>query len=134
MTFIACLFLACTLSPFPPRHLPEIADGQIKTLPPVHVATSVDRYTGDVPDLITRIATENGVGNAAPRLIQIAKCESGFNPSAKNPRSSASGIFQIIDGTWRSNGCVGNVFNAEDNVRCAIKIYQRRGTQPWVCR
>jgi len=32
----------------------------------------------------------------------IAKYESGGNPRAENPTSSASGLFQFIDGTWRA--------------------------------
>lgn len=32
----------------------------------------------------------------------IAKCESGLNPTAQNPYSSASGLFQFVDGTWTS--------------------------------
>ena len=32
----------------------------------------------------------------------IARCESGLNPRAENPRSSASGLFQFIDSTWQS--------------------------------
>lgn len=30
-------------------------------------------------------------------LIRIASCESGFNPKAQNPHSSAHGVFQILD-------------------------------------
>jgi len=32
----------------------------------------------------------------------IAKYESGGNPRAENPTSTASGLFQFIDGTWRA--------------------------------
>lgn len=35
----------------------------------------------------------------------ILRCESGGNPTAENPSSSASGLWQIIDGTW--NGYAG---------------------------
>lgn len=34
----------------------------------------------------------------------IAKYESGGNPRAQNPHSSASGLFQFIDGTWNHFG------------------------------
>lgn len=30
----------------------------------------------------------------------IIRCESGGDPQAKNPRSTASGVFQFLDGTW----------------------------------
>lgn len=32
----------------------------------------------------------------------IAKYESGGNPRAQNPHSSASGLFQFVDGTWNN--------------------------------
>lgn len=35
---------------------------------------------------------------------RIARCESHENPNAKNPRSTASGIYQFLDGTIRSLG------------------------------
>jgi outer membrane biosynthesis protein TonB len=34
----------------------------------------------------------------------IAKYESGGNPRAQNPHSSASGLYQFIDGTWNNFG------------------------------
>jgi phage-related protein len=36
-------------------------------------------------------------------LDYIASHESGWNPTAQNPVSTASGIWQLIDGTWRGN-------------------------------
>lgn len=66
------------------------------------------------------------------KMIRIARCESGFNQYAKNPNSTAKGIFQFIDGTWRSN-CLkdGNVYNFVDNINCAWKVYQKQGSRPW---
>ncbi len=40
--------------------------------------------------------------SAAVSFLQcVARHESHFNPRAENPRSTASGLFQFIDGTWR---------------------------------
>lgn len=40
--------------------------------------------------------------NLNPNLaLKIAQVESNFNPVAKNPKSSASGLFQFTNGTWR---------------------------------
>lgn len=36
--------------------------------------------------------------------LRTARIESGFNPAAKNPNSSAGGLFQFIDGTWKQYG------------------------------
>jgi len=67
-------------------------------------------------------------------MINIAKKESNMNPKAKNKSSSASGLFQIIAGTWYSNDCTGDKWNFKDNTNCAWKIQTQRNFQPWeVC-
>ena len=65
-------------------------------------------------------------------MIRIARAESNFRPRAKNPNSTASGIFQIIYGTWNSNNCQGSAFNFVNNIDCAWEIQSHRGFQPWV--
>jgi hypothetical protein len=59
------------------------------------------------------------------RALAVAKAESGFNPQAKNKHSTATGIFQIIRGTWKLYKCEGERTNAMDNIKCAKKIYDR---------
>lgn len=49
--------------------------------------------------IITDAANRHGVSPAA--LIRVAEIESGLNPSAQNPNSSAGGLFQFIDATAR---------------------------------
>ena len=66
-----------------------------------------------------------------PSMVKIACAESSFNPTNKNPYSSAKGLFQILDGTWKGNQCTGNVYNADDNIACAQKIYASDGTSDW---
>jgi len=54
-----------------------------------------------------------------------------FNPRAKNPNSTASGIFQFVKATWDSM-CEGDVFDEDDNIRCAIKILSmKNGIRHW---
>lgn len=68
------------------------------------------------------------------KAVRIAFCESSFNPKAKNPKGTASGVMQITHPTWVSNKCTGDVFNADDNLKCARIIWERRGWQPWECK
>lgn len=72
-----------------------------------------------------------------PLILQrIRKCESAnhyHGPLAENPTSTASGAFQITDGTW--NGFAG-YHHAADAPRSvqdakALALYRDRGTQPW---
>ena len=71
----------------------------------------------------------------AREALEVAKQESGFNPNAKNPNSSAKGIFQIIDGTWKLYKCTGSVLDYDDNIKCAVKIYKSNGSwRQWVAQ
>lgn len=66
-------------------------------------------------------------------LARIEDCESEGNPLAKNPISSAKGLYQILDGTWADFSCIGDPYNAADNRACAIKIARTSGFHHWVC-
>lgn len=74
-------------------------------------------------------------------MLHVAYCESGnqtptgcigpIDPNAENPGSTATGVFQILIGTWEDYGCTGNRMDAEDNIACARKIYDQSGLTPW---
>lgn len=55
---------------------------------------------------------------------RILVCESKGDPSARNRRSTATGLFQILGGPT----------DAERNVAQAYAMWRARGWQPWVCR
>ncbi len=67
----------------------------------------------------------------APIMLKVAMAESKLVPTAKNPHSSAKGLFQVLDGTWRDAGCTGNVLNEDDNIACARKLFEDSGLSPW---
>jgi soluble lytic murein transglycosylase-like protein len=55
----------------------------------------------------------------APRMDCVIRRESGWDPDAKNPRSSAGGLAQILDTTWMTTpqGKRGESrFNAYSNI------------------
>lgn len=66
-----------------------------------------------------------------PLMQRIAWCESAYNPQAKNKLSTASGVYQFLKSTWKNNKCQGDVFNAEDNIICALDIIKQHGTSRW---
>lgn len=57
---------------------------------------------GDIRGTISDAAARYGVDPNA--LLVVAQLESGGNPNAKNPNSSAGGLFQFIDSTARAYG------------------------------
>lgn len=102
----------------------------------------------DGPARITSIVTTWGTPIPTPKPVtvrekiantfgdshimdKVAFCESSYNPKAAHSVSSAKGVFQIIRGTFKGNNCDGDPLNADDNIKCAKKIYDRRGLQPW---
>jgi len=68
-------------------------------------------------------------------LKRILMCESGGNSFAKNPKSTALGIFQILDGTKelceRNLGVEIDRTNDNDSWTCAIWLWERYGLSPW---
>ena len=70
--------------------------------------------------------------DVAPSILKlVAQCESGNNPKATNDTSSAKGLLQILDGTWQSFNCTGNVFDPEDNMQCGLRIATISGLHHW---
>lgn len=51
----------------------------------------------------------------------VLGCESRGDPNARNPRSSATGLFQILNGPT----------DPAANVALAYQMWRRRGWQPW---
>jgi soluble lytic murein transglycosylase-like protein len=49
-------------------------------------------------------------------LLAIAYVESGFNPDAAARTTTASGVGQFIDNTWKTFG-KGDLFNTEANIQ-----------------
>lgn len=62
------------------------------------VTLSAIRASGGVEAAIRRASDSTGVD--FDFLMRTARRESGMNPSAKAPTSSASGLFQFIEQTW----------------------------------
>lgn len=65
------------------------------------VAAQRMRDCGTEPHCAVRLASF--LTHAPYRLVdRVVGCESGYDPSARNPSSSAGGLFQFLTGTWSS--------------------------------
>ncbi|EID8267651.1 transglycosylase SLT domain-containing protein, partial [Salmonella enterica] len=83
-------------------NLSDVKDGDYKSLAEKYPIEMLGRKGAlNVPNikaLITDAANMMGVPPAV--ALAMAKAESGFNYTAKNPYASASGLFQFVNGTW----------------------------------
>lgn len=73
----------------------------------------------DIKEMIINKAREYGI--VTDLALDLAEIESQLNPTAKNPNSTAKGIYQWLDGSWESF-CDGNVLNYRDNIDCTMKV------------
>ncbi|WP_175868720.1 transglycosylase SLT domain-containing protein [Bartonella gabonensis] len=60
------------------------------------------RYSPSVDQAIRQAAARYGLPESY--LYRVAQVESGGNPNARNPRSSAGGLYQFIDSTAKQYG------------------------------
>lgn len=69
--------------------------------------------------LLTDAAKRNGVNPDA--LMEVARLESGFDPNANNPNSTAGGLLQFIDSTARQYG-LRNKFDAGESAEAGARL------------
>ena len=91
---------------------PHIFTPELKTK-----SYSSSNYKGSIPTLIHQMIPDK---EKADILTKIAYNESGFNVNAKNPKSSASGLFQFTNATKQRFG-YGNT--AEEQIQAASRLY-----------
>ena len=95
----------------------ETAFPHIFTPEPKTKSYSSSNYKGAIPTLIHQMIPDK---EKADILTKIAYNESGFNVNAKNPKSSASGLFQFTNATKQRFG-YGNT--AEEQIQAASRLY-----------
>lgn len=108
------------------RNVARVATAGAMVALPVSV---VSPAYADTPVQTTSFSAQGGFDHD-----MIAKCESGGNASAQNKSSSASGLYQFIDGTWKAYG--GSTKRAKDasvaeQRRVAERAYAAEGYTPW---
>lgn len=86
----------------------------------------------EIQELIKHYAQAYNIDSALP--LRIGMCESGYQWNAKNPRSTASGVYQYLSSTWKNTpeGKQGkSVLDPKANINAAIRHIATKGTSPW---
>ncbi len=74
-------------------------------------------------DLVSIIRDAAARHNVDPNmLLRIGQIESSLDPSLKNPRSSAGGLFQFIDKTWARYGGAGDRYDPLANADAGARF------------
>jgi hypothetical protein len=81
-------------------------------------------------------------GSYAQGALNVARCESGYDPNARNPyaigNSHASGVFQILfPSTWDTTSYAAqSPFDYNANIHAAYEIFSRDGHawSEWACK
>ncbi len=105
---------------------------QVMSATPAPAPAPAPVASGSVTSIINQV-----FGPYASAAAQVATCESGLNPGATNPYSSAAGLFQIMPATWSGTSQAGSSpYNAWANTVAAHEIFMRDGYSwsEWTCK
>jgi tape measure domain-containing protein len=75
-----------------------------------------------IAEKIRQEAERQGAGEYKELLVSLAKRESSLDPLAKNPKSTATGVFQFIKDTAKQYGI--NPLNEDQNIGAGVKMFK----------
>ena len=106
----------------------------------VHVGTKYKPAPpppAEIAAIIRAAAAKYGVD--PEQLLRVAYCESRYDPLAYNGILGASGLFQIIPGTWRANSAAAgyggaSVWDPVANANVAAWMFSKNQAYQWACK
>jgi soluble lytic murein transglycosylase-like protein len=104
--------------------------------PAVAAAPAIPSYSpGSIQQIIVDAFSPLG-GTAVQWGLRVAKCESGYNPQARNP-SGASGLFQFMPSTFANTPpgrAGGSIWDPVANSQAAAWMYSQGRQGEWSCK
>ncbi len=99
----------------------------------VRSSDPVDRSLGSNVEQWRDLVAAYFPASEVNRALCIMSHESGGNPGAKNPRSSARGLMQILASLWAPHFGVTyeDLYNPEINMRVARGVWDQQGWWGW---
>ena len=103
-----------------------IASIPVKVIADAEVEIEVEPSPIRVVKVLTsREYAKTQVGEEWNDYNYIISHESSWNPNAQNPHSSAFGLAQFLNSTWKTVGCV-KTKDPEIQIDCSIKYMKQR--------
>lgn len=98
-----------------------------------HIETAVLQEVADPVERWRPLVERTFPESETETALCIIRHESGGNPEADNPRSSARGLFQILGSLWAPKFGVerNHLYDAALNIRLAGDIWERQGWWAW---
>lgn len=122
---------------------PTATPTPLPTATPIPLTSAYSPPHGPNPGSATVIAEIQAVfGQYSPGALNIARCESGYDPNAWNPypilNSHAMGVFQVLyPSTWNTTSYSQYTpYDYKVNIRAAWEIFSRDGYswREWECK
>lgn len=147
--FPSLILAAALLIPYSPEWIevtghdlepPQIASEAAQATEPtfdVEVSRGMGNGTSDVAQWEPLVAGHfSDLGQEAVDMaLRIMACESGGNAHARNPRSTATGLMQIMAAVWGPEYGFSrtDLEKPEINLWVARKVYDQQGWNAWSC-
>jgi len=101
------------------------------TLPPQNTSYLANLASGyDLKAYLAQGVVKYG-GNYY-ELYKVIECESSWNPNAKNKNSTASGVAQFLDSTFKYE-CKGEKNDPYAQIDCMIRMFNEGKKRQWEC-
>jgi len=96
-------------------------------------SSSVSRSMGSNVEQWRGLVSVYFPADQVDRALCLMSYESGGNPNAKNPRSTARGLMQVLASLWAPAFGVSyeDLYDPETNLRIASEIYRSQGWRAW---
>lgn len=104
------------------------------TFDPCQLKEVVCPYEKTIEEKIKEAARQANLAPSA--ILRIAKCESSLDAKAKNPNSSATGLYQFTTGTWAWIGAEAQGLdrtNPDHSIAMFVKWYPQHPGW-WECK
>lgn len=111
----------------PRKYLPSIGS-TTAPINNVNLGTPTDKES--VKNLVKQQSDAAFGSGSWPAMQALLTKESGFNPAAQNPTSSAYGLFQMLDSTWKGYSDVGKTADPAKQTEAGIKYIKKRYGDP----
>ena len=113
-------------------------DGDTVSVPGEAPAPSTDaprngEGSGDIVSII--YAAADAYGQSRADMLRVATCESNLVPTAVNPSSNASGLFQFLPSTWATTPYASqNIFDPVASANAAGWMWDNGRRNEWECQ